>query len=161
MVLAQLRARLRQVEKQIDQIDAELRRLVAADPCLARRYAILMSVPGIGPIAAVAMIVEMPELGAMSGKEAASLAGLAPITRESGKWKGRSKIGGGRGALHTMLYLPALVAIRHNRQLGKTYETLCEAGKPAKVAITAVMRKLIVLANSLIRDDRKWAETAP
>ena len=60
-----------------------------------------------------------------------------------------------------MLYLPALVAIRHNRQFGRTYETLCDAGKPAKVAITAVMRKLIVLANTLIRDDRKWAETAP
>lgn len=161
VVLAQLRARLRQVEKQIDQIDTALRRLVAADPCLARRYEILMSVPGIGPIAAVAMIVEMPELGAMSGKEAASLAGLAPITRESGKWKGRSKIGGGRGALRTMLYLPALVAIRHNRQLGKSYQTLSDAGKPAKVAITAVMRKLLVLANSLIRDDRKWAEIAP
>jgi transposase len=161
VVLSQLRARLRQVEKQIDQIDTELQRLIAKDPGLARRFDILMSVPGIGPIAAVAMIVEMPELGTMTGKEAASLAGLAPITRESGKWKGRSKIGGGRAGLRTMLYMPALVATRYNHQLGKTYRTLCDAGKPAKVAITAVMRKLLVLANALIREDRKWAQTAP
>lgn len=161
VVLAHLRARLRQVEKQIDQIDVELRRLVTEDADLVRRYEVLMSIPGIGPIAAVAMIVEMPELGTLSGKEAASLAGLAPITHESGKWKGRSKIGGGRGALRTTLYMPALVSIRYNPQLGQVYRTLSDAGKPAKVAITAVMRKLIVLANALIRDDRKWAQTAP
>jgi transposase len=161
VVLAQLRARLRQVEKQIEQIDAELARLVAADPSLACRFDILMSIPGVGPVAAVAMIVEMPELGSMNGKEAASLAGLAPITRESGKWKGKSKIGGGRSGLRTMLYMPALVATRYNWQLGQTYQRLCSAGKPAKVAITAVMRKLLILANALIRDGRKWAETAP
>lgn len=161
VVLAQLRARLRQVESQIEQIDAELHRLVTADPALAHRFAILLSIPGIGPVAAVAMIVEMPELGQMDAKEAASLAGLAPITRESGTWKGKSRIGGGRRGLRRALYMPALVATRHNRQLSQTYQALCSAGKPAKVAITAVMRKLLILANALIRDDRKWAETAP
>lgn len=161
VVLAQLRARLRQVERQIEQIDAELARLVAEDPALAQRFGILMSIPGIGPVAAVAMLVEMPELGTMDGKEAASLAGLAPITRESGRWKGQSRIGGGRRGLRRALYMPALVATRHNRQLGQTYRALCSAGKPAKVALTAVMRKLLILANALIRDDRKWAETAP
>jgi len=161
VVLGQLRARLKQVERQIEQIDAELLRLIAGDPQLARRLEILTSVPGIGRVAAAAMIVEMPELGSMDGKEAASLAGLAPIPRESGVWKGKSRIGGGRHQLRRALYMPALVGIRHNRQLGQVYQTLCDAGKPAKVAITAVMRKLIILANALIRDDRKWAETAP
>ena len=161
VVLAQLRARLKQVEKQIEQIDAELHRLIAGDPDLARRFEILLSVPGIGRVAAAAMIVEMPELGSMDGKQAASLAGLAPIPRESGVWKGKSRIGGGRHQLRRALYMPALVAIRHNWQLGEVYQTLCNAGKPAKVAITAVMRKLIILANALIRDNRKWAETAP
>jgi transposase len=161
LVLAQLRARLRQVESQIEQIDTELHRLVAEDPGLAHRFDILLSIPGIGPVAAVAMIVEMPELGQMDSKEAASLAGLAPITRESGTWKGKSRIGGGRRGLRRALYMPALVAIRHNTQLGQVYRTLCSAGKPAKVAITAVMRKLLILANALIRDDRKWAETTP
>jgi len=120
-----------------------------------------MSIPGIGPVPAIALIVEMPGLGRMNGKEAASLAGLAPITRQSGKWKGKAKIGGGRALLRRALHMPALVATRHNRQLGKTYQTLCTAGKPAKVAITAVMRKLLILANTLIRDDRKWSEINP
>lgn len=161
VVLSQLRARLRQVESQVKQIDSELQRLVSAEPGLAHRFAILTSIPGIGRVAAIAMIVEMPELGSMDGKEAASLAGLAPITRESGVWKGKSRIGGGRHELRRALYMPALVAIRHNRQLGQVYQNLCNVGKPPKLAITAVMRKLVILANALIRDDRKWAEAAP
>ena len=141
--------------------ELHIARLLAEDPALAHRFGILLSIPGIGPVAAIAMLVEMPELGTMDGKEAASLAGLAPITRESGRWKGQSRIGGGRRGLRRALYMPALVATRHNRQLGQTYQALCSAGKPAKVALTAVMRKLLILANALIRDDRKWAETAP
>ena len=97
----------------------------------------------------------------LGGRAAASLAGLARITRESGAWKGMSRIGGGRRGLRKALYMPALVAIRHNQQLGQIYQRLCSAGKPAKLAITAVMRKLLILANALIRDDRKWADTAP
>ena len=164
VVLAQLRARLRQVDSQLEQIDTELARLIAEDPALARRQAILRSVPGIGAVTAIAMIamiVEMPELGTMEAQEAASLAGLAPITRESGKWKGRSKIGGGRRGVRNALYMPALVAIRHNLHLAETYRTLVNAGKPAKLAIAAIMRKLVILANALIRDDREWTETAP
>lgn len=161
VVLAQLRARLRQVDSQLAQIDAELARLVAEDPALARRRDILRSIPGIGAVTAIAMIVEMPELGTMEPKEAASLAGLAPITRESGKWKGRSKIGGGRRGVRNALYMPALVAIRHNLHLAETYRKLVDAGKPAKLAIAAIMRKLVILANALIRDDRKWTATAP
>ena len=161
VVLAQLRARLRQVDSQIEQINGELARLIAEDPGLARREVILRSIPGIGAVTAVAMIVEMPELGTMEAKEAASLAGLAPITRESGKWKGRSKIGGGRRGGRNALYMPALVAIRHNPRFAEIYQTLRTAGKPAKLAITAVMRRLMILANALIRDDRTWTETAP
>jgi transposase len=161
VVLGQLRARLRQVDSQLEQIDAELARLIAEDPALARRQEILRSVPGIGAVTATAMIVEMPELGTMEAKEAASLAGLAPITRESGMWKGRSKIGGGRRGVRNALYMPALVAIRHNLHHAETYRTLVNAGKPAKLAIAAIMRKLVILANALIRDDRTWTETAP
>lgn len=117
-----------------------------------------MSIPGIGAVTAVAMIVEMPELGTMEPKEAASLSGLAPITRESGKWKGRSKIGGGRRGMRNALYMPAPVAIRHNLHLAETYHKLVDAGKPAKLAIAAIMRKLVILANALIRDDRQWTQ---
>lgn len=161
VVLAQLRARLRQVDSQLEQIDTELARLIAEDPALARRQEILCSIPGIGAVTAVAMVVEMPELGTMESKEAASLSGLAPITRESGKWKGRSKIGGGRRGMRNALYMPALVAIRHNLHLAETYRKLVDAGKPAKLAIAAIMRKLVILANALIRDDREWTKTAP
>lgn len=161
VVLAQLRARLRQVDSQLEQIDTELARLIAEDPALARREAILRSIPGIGAVTAIAMIVEMPELGTMEPKEAASLSGLAPITRESGKWKGRSKIGGGRRGVRNALYMPALVAIRHNLHLSETYRKLVDAGKPAKLAIAAIMRKRVILANALIRDDREWTKTAP
>ena len=161
VVLAQLRARLRQVDSQLEQIDTELARLIAEEPALARRQEILCSIPGIGAVTAVAMVVEMPELGTMESKEAASLSGLAPITRESGKWKGRSKIGGGRRGMRNALYMPALVAIRHNLHLAETYRKLVDAGKPAKLAIAAIMRKLVILANALIRDDREWTKTAP
>lgn len=161
IVLAQLRARLRQIDTQIAQIDKELRFRIRADPGLARRYEILTSIPGVGPVAAIALIIEMPELGAMSSKEAASLAGLAPITRQSGTWKGKARIGGGRTALRCMLFMPAVIATRFNAPLQQVHRTLIAAGKPWKVAITAVMRKLIVLANALIRDDRKWAEINP
>jgi len=161
VVLAQLRARLRQVDSQPEQIGTELARLVAEDPALARRQEILRSIPGIGAVTAIAMIVEMPELGTMEPKEAASLSGLAPITRESGKWKGRSKFGGGRRGVRNALYMPALVAIRHDLHLAETYRKLVDAGKPAKLAIAAIMRKLVILANALVRDDRTWAKTAP
>lgn len=161
VVLSQLKARERQIDKQIAQIDAELVRLIKADPELARRYEILMSIRGIGPVAATAMIVDMPELGTMTPKEAASLAGLAPVTRQSGSWKGKARIFGGRHGLRTSLFMPAVIATRYNAPLRKIYLALYEGGKPWKVAITAVMRKLIVLANALIRDNRKWAEIAP
>ncbi len=160
-MLAQLRARYSQIKSEIAQIDAELHRRIMADPTLARRFAILSSIPGIGRIVAIALIIEMPELGTMNGKEVASLAGLAPMTRQSGTWKGKARIGGGRAVLRTMLYMPALVATRFNQQLGRMYATLCQAGKPTKVALTAITRKLVILANALIRDDREWAETAP
>ncbi|SOC20569.1 IS110 family RNA-guided transposase [Phaeovulum vinaykumarii] len=161
VVLSQLKARERQIDKQIAQIDAELVRLIKADPELARRYEILISIRGIGPVAATAMIVDMPELGTMTPKEAASLAGLAPVTRQSGSWKGKARIFGGRHGLRTLLFMPAVIATRYNAPLRKIYLALYEGGKPWKVAITAVMRKLIVLANALIRDNRKWAEIAP
>ena len=160
LVRRQIKARLVQIEKQIGEIEQAMAAIVGADETLQRRREILASIPGIGPITAMAIIVEMPELGEMDGKQAASLAGLAPITRESGGWKGRSRIQGGRASLRCGLYMPALVALRINPDLRRKYQALKEAGKPSKVAIAAIMRKLIVLANALIRDNRKWSPNA-
>lgn len=160
IIRRQLKARLRQIEKQILEIEKAMGAIVAADEILARRREIVASIPGIGPITAMAILVEMPELGEMDGKQAASLAGLAPITRESGGWKGRSRIQGGRASLRCSLYMPALVALRINPDLRRKYQALKAAGKPPKVAIAAIMRKLIVLANALLRDNRTWSENA-
>jgi len=160
VVKRQLKARLTQVDRQISEIEKAMAIIVEGDETLSRRRAILASIPGIGPITAMAIIVEMPELGELDGKQAASLAGLAPITRESGGWKGRSRIQGGRASLRCGLYMPALVALRINPDLRRKYQALKEAGKPSKVAIAAIMRKLVVLANALIRDNRTWSPNA-
>ena len=108
-------------------------------------------------VTAAAILAEMPELGTLEAATAASLTGLAPFTREFGQWKGQAKIGGGRGDLRRALYLPALSAARFNPDLKAVYDRLRARGKPAKVALVAVMRKLVILANVLVRDDRTLA----
>jgi len=133
-----------------------LHKAVFADPDLQQRFNILTSIPGISSKTAIALIVEMAEFGEPSSAQAASLAGLAPMHRESGRLKGKSRIRGGRVTLRQSLYLPALMATRFKSDLRKTYLRLIEVGKPTKVAITAVMRKLVVLANALISARRQW-----
>lgn len=152
----QCATRLRQIERQVKQIDAEIRKVIRTDGQLSRRGEILTSIPGISNVTAFMLLVEMPELGTLSSSRIASLAGLAPMTRESGKWKGKSFIQGGRAILRCSMYMPALVATRYNPDMRDLYERLVAAGKPAKVAITAVMRKLIILANALVKADRFW-----
>lgn len=102
------------------------------------------------------MLTLLPEIGGLERKQVACLAGLAPITRQSGQWRGKSSIQGGRKPLRDALYMPALVAMRFNPDLKTKYDQLRTAGKPAKVAIVAVMRKLIEMANALVKADRKW-----
>ena len=99
----------------------------------------------------------MLEIGTLSAKAAASLTGLAPTTRQSGKWKGRSTIGGGRKPLREALYMPTLVATRHNPDMRDLHNRMIKSGKPAKVALTAIMHKLIILANTPIKENREWA----
>lgn len=151
--------RLAQIKSQLEAIEAEIVALIAKDADLVRKCDILLSIPGIAMTTATAMIIEMPELGALGGKQIAALAGVAPFVRESGKWKGKAKIKGGRASLRHALYMPALVATRCNPDLEAKYRHLIAKGKPAKLAITAVMRKLLTTANALIRDDRTWTET--
>lgn len=154
----QLAARMKQIEGQLAEIDAAIMACVMAAPDLARRFEILCSIPGIGKITAIALLIDMPELGSVDNKQIASLAGLAPMTRQSGGWSGRARIRGGRRQVRNTLYMPAVASLRCNPHLKKTFDTLSNAGKHAKVALTAVMRKLLIFANSLLRDDRKWNE---
>lgn len=148
--------RLRQIERQIAAIDAALRAQLAADPALKARFDILVSIPGVGETTALTILVEMPELGAIEHKCAASLAGLAPIARDSGRRSGKRFIRGGRAHLRQALYMPTLVAVRFNTVMRAKYNAFLAAGKPPKVALTAIMRKLIILANALLRDGRTW-----
>lgn len=157
LIKAQHRRRLEQIKRDMAKIDDAMRAIIKDNPVLSRRFEILVSIPGLAEQTAFAFLIDMPELGIMSGKEAAALAGLAPMTRQSGQWRGRAMIAGGRKMLRDALYMPALVATRFNEDLKRKYDALIEAGKPAKVAITAIMRKIVVLANALIRDDRVWA----
>ena len=152
----QLKQRMAHIERQIKALDAETGKLIAGDKALSRRAEVLTSIPGIARITAAGLLTEMPELGGIDGKAAASLAGLAPVTRESGAWKGRSFIGGGRSRPRRMLYMAAVSAITHNPDLARKYRELRERGKPPKVALVAVMRKLVVLANALLAQDREW-----
>ncbi len=154
-------ARLKRIEADLAQIDGAITAMIMAEPELGARHEILISIAGISGVTAAAMITLMPELGALDQKQAASLAGLAPVTRQSGNWRGKAFIQGGRTALREALYMPALVACRFNPDLKAKYIQLIAAGKPPKVAIVAIMRKLLILANALIRDNRKWTPNAP
>jgi transposase len=149
-------ARLKQIEAQREAVDAEINALIQGNSDLAQRFAILCSIPGIAEVSAAMLLIEMPELGSLNEKQVAALAGLAPIARQSGNWKGKSFIRGGRQQVRQGLYMPALVAIRFNADLKAKYEQLIKAGKAPKKAITAVMRKLIILANALLKKDRQW-----
>ena len=163
--LAQLRTefrrRLRQVRRQIKAMDDAIAQALAADPALARRAEVLRSVPGISQATAACLIAELPELGSLSAKAAACLAGLAPFANQSGDRDGKRRIRGGRARPRAALHMPALVAVRHNPDLKAKYDRLRAAGKPHKVALTAVMRSLLVLANALLAQDRLWAEKPP
>jgi len=152
----QTKARLAQIERQLAALQAEIRERIRQCPRRKRAYDILCSIRSIGQVAAAAILIECPEIGTLGKKQAAALAGLAPMTRQSGTWKGKAFIQGGRKPLRDALYMPALVGIRFNPDFKARYQAMISAGKPAKIALTAIMRKLIELANALIKDDRLW-----
>ncbi|NIA72545.1 IS110 family transposase [Pelagibius litoralis] len=157
----QLTSLLSKLKAHIARLDAEIERRIAAEPILARRYRILRSIPGIGPVAAASLVAGLTELGLYSNKAIAMLAGLAPIACDSGNMTGQRRIRGGRSHLRPPLYMAALAAARVNPDLAAFYKRLREQGKASKVALTAVMRKLVVLANTLIREQRLWQPTQP
>lgn len=148
--------RLKHIEQQIAAVEAEIECRIKDCPELAARFVILTSIPGVARLTAFVLLIEMPELGTMEAGQAASLSGLAPVARQSGRWTGKAFIRGGRANVRQALYMPALVAMRFNPDLKAKYTQLVGAGKPAKVAITAIMRKLVVMANALLKAGRPW-----
>src|SRR3954471_22281278 len=147
---------VRALEKELAEIDAEIDAGVRGSPAWRDKEDLLASVPGVGPVVARTLIAELPELGTLDNKKIASLAGLAPYTRQSGQWKGKSMIGGGRKSVRSALFLAALVASRHNPVLKAFRERLRAAGKPNMVALVAVARKLLTILNAILRDQKPW-----
>lgn len=148
----QAQSLVRRLERDVAQIEAQLQQLRTQVAALDERAQKLEAITGIGTLTAMGVLAELPELGTLNRRQAAALAGLAPHPRESGQWHGRRTIGGGRAPVRRALYMAALVAARSNRQLTVFYQRLRAAGKPAKVALTAVMRKLIVLMNQILKN---------
>jgi transposase len=154
--LASIREHITFLEGQIAGCDARIQAEIAADPDLARRAELLCSIPGIGPTTAAVLIAELPELGQADSKQIAALAGLAPMNRDSGQWRGQAHIKGGRPSVRCALYMASLPAIRFNPAIRAFYQRLRADGKPPKVAITAAMRKLITIANAIVAQNRPW-----
>lgn len=147
----QAQSLVRRLEADLEQIEEQLQELREQSPLLNERVEKLQAITGVGVVTALGVLAELPELGTLNRGQAAALAGLAPHPRESGSWQGRRSIGGGRAAVRRALYMAALVAAHSNNVLKIFYQRLRAAGKPAKVALTAVMRKLIVLMNNLLK----------
>lgn len=149
------------LDHQIAEIEAQIEKIIVKDESLAATAGILRSVPGIGPVASTMLIAEMPELGQITGEQAAALTGLAPIAHDSGAMRGKRAIGGGRRQLRHVMFQAALVASHHNPVLKTFADRLRAAGKPHKVVITAVARKLVTVVNALCKARQKWtARTA-
>jgi transposase len=148
----QAQSLVRRLERDLAQIEGQLQELRQAVPALDERAQKLEAITGVGKLTALGVLAELPELGTLNRGQTAALAGLAPHPRESGQWHGRRSIGGGRAPVRRALYMAALVAARSNRQLKAFYQRLRTAGKPAKIALTAVMRKLVVLMNQVLKN---------
>jgi transposase len=157
----QLDRRIERGDQDIAALDAAIEKRIKADDGLARRYAILTSIPSFGFVTAVVLITCLAELGSIGAKQSGMLAGLAPIADQSGTRDGARVIFGGRPRLRRILYLAALSAARFNADMRAFYQRLRAAGKPPKAAIIAVARKLVVLANTLISNDRMWQPQPP
>lgn len=161
LIREQLLRRIEDVAADIKAIDGVIAEIAKTRGALEDRIRRLMTIPGIGRLTATTMLIDMPELGRLDSKKIAALAGLAPMSQQSGKWQGKERIIGGRASLRRALYMPALVAIRLNDDLQAVYSHLLKTGKAKKVAITAVMRRIIVLANTLLREERDWQPKRP
>jgi transposase len=146
------------LEKRIRGCDGELQQLIQASPIWREKEDLLRSFQGIGPVSARTLVVELPELGTLNRKQIASLAGVAPIARDSGARRGRRSIAGGRGQVRAILYMATVTAMRANPQIRIFYERLRQAGKPFKVAIVACMRKLLTILNAMMRTQTRWQQ---
>jgi transposase len=144
------------LEKELSEINGDIATLIRGSPAWREQEDLMVSVPGIGNTLARSFLADLPELGRLDRRRIASLAGIAPFTRRSGQWKGKSLISGGRAPARAALFMAALVASRHNPVLKAFYQRLLTAGKPKMVALIAVARKLLTILNAILRDRKPW-----
>ena len=149
---------LKALQKELSDIEQEIDDAVRGSPLWRAKEDLLKSVPGVGDITARTLIAELPELGKLSRREIAALAGLAPYTRQSGQWRGKSFIGGGRASVRSALFMAAMVAARRNKTLTAFHQRLIDAGKAKMVALVAVARKLLTILNAMLRDKTPWVD---
>lgn len=149
---------LETLKKQVKTIDERLARCVQADTANARKVEILVSVKGVGPVAVSTILAKLPELGKLNRGEIAKLVGVAPLNNDSGQSSGQRRTFGGRSYVRRVLYMATLVATRFNSRIKTFYQRLLSEGKPKKLALTAAMRKLLTILNTLIKTDQLWKE---
>ena len=156
-----LQKSIRALEQQIIDLDKLIRQNIESDDGLKRKDEIVQSVKGVGPGTSAMLLSHLPELGSLNRQEIAALVGVAAWAISSGTWAGKSRIWGGRREVRTMLYMAALAAIRCNPAIRAFYQRLSSQGKLFKVAITACMRKLLIVLNTLVRNDCLWSPQPP
>jgi transposase len=157
---ADIHAHIAWLKQRVKGLDQDISDAICSQPLWKAKQDILTSVSGVGPAVSALLIASLPELGTLTGKQIASLVGVAPFNRDSGRWHGKRFIRAGRAGVRSMLYMAALVAARHNPVIKIFYLRLIAAGKPAKVALTACIRKLLTILNAMLRDNRSWAPTS-
>ncbi len=155
-VRSRLEAHVRWLEKELARIDKDLDEVIKQSPTFKENEALLRSVPGVGPVLCRTLLAELPELGCLSPRELSALVGVAPLNRDSGIFRGRRSVWGGRARVREALYMGALIASRHNPYIKTFYERLVASGKPKKVALVACMRKLLVILNAVMRERTPW-----
>lgn len=144
------------LEKELNVLNTGIDDAVRGSPIWREKEELLKSVPGVGDVTARTLLAEMPELGTLNRRQVAALAGLAPWTRQSGQWRGKSFTGGGRAGVRTALFMAAMVAKQHNPVFAAFHQRLIDAGKPKLVALIAVARKLLTVLNAILRDKTPW-----
>ncbi len=160
-VRKQIQTHITQLEKHLASIDSDLQRLIKESPLWRIKEALLRSVPGVGPILCTTLLCNLPELGVLNRRQIAALVGVAPFNRDSGTFRGRRCVWGGRANVRTMLYMGTIAAIRCNPVIREFYLRLSDTGKAPKVVITACMRKLLIILNAMLKTQTVWGAYYP
>ena len=155
-VRAEIREHLRYLDKRIGELDRELHDRLRSSPVWRAKDDLLRSIPGVGPVLSTTLLADVPELGTLGHKQLAALIGVAPLNRDSGRWRGRRSVWGGRARVRAVLYMAAATAVRHNPACKALYERLTQAGKARLVALIACMHKLLRICNALLHHNTTW-----